>query len=54
MNTRLLIIEDDKALGAQMVEHLQRVGYSVRWMQEGRLLDADALRGVLRDAGMAA
>ena len=32
---RILVIEDDEALGAQIVEHLQGAGYETEWIRDG-------------------
>jgi len=42
MAERVLLIEDDRELGAQIVERLQRAGYHTEWWQEGRAIDRDA------------
>lgn len=39
MPRRLLLIEDDRELGAQIVEHLRRGGFEPTWWREGRSLD---------------
>jgi DNA-binding response OmpR family regulator len=36
MAERILLIEDDTELGAQLVAWLSRAGYLVSWWQEGR------------------
>ncbi|HVK77091.1 MAG TPA: response regulator transcription factor [Kofleriaceae bacterium] len=36
MAERILVIEDDAELGAQIVERLERAGYATRWWREGR------------------
>ena len=46
MPRHVLIIEDDKELGAQLVRHLEGAGLAVRWWKDGRRLDAEALREV--------
>ncbi len=46
MASRLLFIEDDQALGKQVVAQLEKQGYAVTWLREGRLLDAEDVRGV--------
>jgi len=38
MSKRLLIIEDDDKLGAQIVKHLAAAGFAATWIREGRLL----------------
>ena len=42
MSARILLIEDDEALGAQVVEHLRRAGYEAVWLRDGGELDAHA------------
>ena len=32
---RILVIEDDEALGAQIVEHLQGAGWETEWLRDG-------------------
>ncbi len=46
MASRLLFIEDDQALGKQVVAQLEKQGYAVTWLREGRLLDVEDVRGV--------
>ena len=41
MAERVLLIEDDAELGAQLVARLRRAGYQVAWWQEGRRLVPD-------------
>lgn len=42
MSKRILIVEDDTALGAQVVKRLQDAGYEPIWWKEGRrLLEGD-------------
>ncbi len=42
MASRILLIEDDKNLGEQIVTHLMRDGFEVTWIQDGHAaLDAD-------------
>ena len=42
MSSRILLIEDDKNLGDQIVTHLKRDGFEVTWLQDGHTaLDAD-------------
>lgn len=42
MSSKILLIEDDKNLGGQIVAHLQRDGFEVTWIQDGlAALDAD-------------
>ncbi len=42
MPDRVLVIEDDEKLGAQIVEHLEGAGLTVRWVRDGdEARDAD-------------
>ena len=42
MSSRILLIEDDKNLGDQIVTHLSRGGFEVTWLQDGLVaMDAD-------------
>ncbi len=41
MTDRILLIEDDEKLGAQIVEHLRQAGYGPFWWRTGRPLTAD-------------
>jgi two-component system response regulator MtrA len=41
MGERLLLIEDDQQLGAQIVDHLGRAGFEPTWWTEGRPLRPD-------------
>jgi DNA-binding response OmpR family regulator len=43
MAERILLIEDDTELGAQLVARLARAGYQVSWWQEGRRIAPDEL-----------
>lgn len=45
MAERILLIEDDEALGAQVVAHLTRGGYDTHWLRDGGAFDADTLEG---------
>ncbi len=38
MAERVLVIEDDAKLGAQVVEHLRRAGYETAWWQDGNAI----------------
>jgi DNA-binding response OmpR family regulator len=52
MAGRILLIEDDRSLGAQIVEHLQKTGCETVWWTEGRPLTtavASNLRLVILD-----
>ncbi|MGZ3417428.1 MAG: response regulator transcription factor [Polyangiales bacterium] len=42
MAQRILLIEDDAALGAQIVSHLERAGYVTEWLKDGRDLESHA------------
>jgi two-component system response regulator MtrA len=35
MPERILLVEDDERLGAQVTEHLRGAGYEVRWLKDG-------------------
>jgi len=35
MSDRILLVEDDKKLGAQIVQHLSRAGYDPTWIEDG-------------------
>jgi DNA-binding response OmpR family regulator len=41
MSVQVLLIEDDQALGAQIVEHLKREGSTVLWWQRGETIDPE-------------
>ena len=43
MGDKILLIEDDRQLGAQIVEHLRRAGFEPTWWTEGRPLDPSDL-----------
>jgi two-component system response regulator MtrA len=43
--TRILLLEDDQKLGAQIVEHLRRAGFEVDWRREGFAPNSDAIEG---------
>ncbi len=49
MRDRILLVEDDEALGRQVVGHLEGAGFAVRWLQNGD----DALREDPDDYAMA-
>jgi DNA-binding response OmpR family regulator len=52
MDRRILLIEDDRDLGAQVVQHLRTIGFTTVWWTEGRLLgpmDASAIRLAIID-----
>ena len=42
MSERVLLIEDDQELGAQIVERLRRAGYEPTWWTQGRRITPDA------------
>lgn len=44
--TTILLIEDDEALGSQVVSHLRQADYVPVWWRKGRLLSSDELAGV--------
>jgi DNA-binding response OmpR family regulator len=46
MSKRVLIMEDDVSLGAQLVSHLGKAGYLTTWLKEGRELHRDDLHDV--------
>jgi DNA-binding response OmpR family regulator len=46
MAERILLIEDDRDLGAQIVERLGRAGFGVQWWTEGRIVDAAEAAGL--------
>jgi DNA-binding response OmpR family regulator len=46
MAERILLIEDDRDLGAQIVERLGRAGFAVQWWTEGRIVDAAEAAGL--------
>jgi DNA-binding response OmpR family regulator len=43
---RVLLIEDDTELGAQIFERLRAAGYAPEWWKEGRLVEDDDLPGL--------
>lgn len=43
MTRSILLIEDDEALGAQLVKHLQAAGLSTQWLKDGRILAREDL-----------
>jgi two-component system response regulator MtrA len=45
MSKRVLVIEDDRELGAQIVARLRDAGYEPTWWQEGRRLGPGELPG---------
>jgi two-component system response regulator MtrA len=52
MADRILLVEDDEKLGAQIVEHLEGEGFVVRWIKNGdeaRRVDLDVLSLVVLD-----
>lgn len=46
MSDRVLVIEDDAALGGQLVAQLERAGLRVRWIRDGNEARDVALDGV--------
>jgi DNA-binding response OmpR family regulator len=46
MTEQLLLVEDDRELGAQIVRRLERAGFLVRWWTEGKTIDQDVLNGI--------
>jgi len=46
MDTRILVVEDDEALGAQVVGHLERERFSVTWIRDGAEARDVALDGL--------
>jgi DNA-binding response OmpR family regulator len=46
MATRVLVVEDDRDLGAQMVQRLREAGYAPTWWTEGRTVERTALADV--------
>lgn len=46
MSRSVLIIEDDRELGAQLVKHLERAGLQSRWLADGRSLEPADLADV--------
>jgi two-component system response regulator MtrA len=52
VSERVLVVEDDAALGAQLVAQLERAGFKVRWLRDGdaaRDVDLDGMRLVVLD-----
>lgn len=43
MSERILLVEDDEALGRQIVQHLQGEGFTCVWWREGRVITAENL-----------
>ncbi|WP_164021818.1 response regulator transcription factor [Pyxidicoccus trucidator] len=43
MGERILLVEDDAQLGAQIVEHLRGAGFEPTWWREGRLLTSEGM-----------
>jgi len=46
VDARILVVEDDEALGAQVVGHLEREGFSVAWIRDGAEAREVDLRGL--------
>ena len=42
----VLLIEDDEALGRQVVGHLEEAGFSAIWWRRGRIIDASDYRDI--------
>ena len=42
----VLLIEDDEALGRQVVKHLEEAGFSAVWWRRGRIIDASDYREI--------
>lgn len=42
MGERILVVEDDEALGAQLVDHLRRAGFDPVWWREGHHVAPEA------------
>jgi two-component system response regulator MtrA len=42
MPVQVLLIEDDAALGAQIVEQLKRAGYEAQWWQRGEFIERES------------
>ena len=42
----VLLIEDDEALGRQVVAHLEEAGFSAIWWRRGRIIDASDYREI--------
>ena len=52
MSDRILLVEDDRALGQQVVETLSRAGFEPHWVQDGddaRALEPDDYRIIVLD-----
>jgi two-component system response regulator MtrA len=43
----VLLIEDDEALGRQVVDHLEGAGFSAIWWRRGRIIDASDYRDIV-------
>jgi two-component system response regulator MtrA len=46
MGERILLVEDDERLGAQVQRHLERDGFVVRWAKDGDAALAESLAGI--------
>jgi DNA-binding response OmpR family regulator len=42
----VLLIEDDEALGKQVVDHLEQAGFSAIWWRRGRMIEASGYRDI--------
>ena len=49
MGERILLVEDDPQLGAQIVEFLGRAGFEPTWWTEGRPLPPGEVAGDVKD-----
>src|SRR5687767_677382 len=46
MKHRVLLVEDDEKLGAQVVASLTEAGYEPTWLRDGRYVTPEALEGL--------
>ena len=44
MRQRILLVEDDRALAKQVIEHLGKAGFATDWWDTPQHLDASALK----------